>query len=76
MQLNLFESLFTRVYTYNQNGQKVVPRGNELRDFLWAHVEAWSMAVIWHVPSLLDMHFPFLEVDFQRPKFILLSHKT
>ena len=30
----------------------------------------------WHVPSLLDVHFSFLEVDSQAPRFILLSHET
>ena len=34
MQLNLFASLSTRVYTYNQNSQKIVPRGNEHQDIL------------------------------------------
>ena len=73
MQLNLFASLFTRVYTYNQNGQKIVPRGNEHQDFL-SRPGSWQSS--WHVPSLLDVHFSFLEVDFQTPKFILLSHET
>lgn len=67
MQLNLFESLFTRVYTYNQNGQKIVPRGNELQDFLWAHVEpgSWQSSGVFLL--CLSVHFPFLEVDFRHP---------
>lgn len=43
---------------------------------MWFTSRPGSWQSSWHVPSLLDVHFSFLEVDFQTPKFILLSHET
>ena len=43
---------------------------------MWLISRPGSWQSSWHVPSLLDVCFSFLEVDFQTPKFILFSHET
>ena len=43
---------------------------------MWLTSRPGSRQSSWHVPSLLDVHFSFLEVDSQAPRFILLSRET
>lgn len=68
--LNLFKSLFTRKYTFNQNGEKIVPIRRQCQDYLWGSSQGLIHGCHPDIHLLcLQLGFLFLEVYLQNPSF-------